>query len=203
MTYRTHLAAGYTAALFVTAPDTVSELILCMGVSTIGSVISDVDASSSESRKNLKKVTCITVAGIAASVICDYFTGSDITGRFRSSAALMRLITGFLIFLGICIFGEHQPHRSFMHSIAGTAAVTAGFALVIPQSALYMSVSVCSHILLDMLNKKKVQLFWPLKKPKFGFGICYAEGRTNSVLFLVFSVLAAVLFFVSLKRIMS
>ena len=190
MTYRTHLAAGYAAVLYTFSPDTLTELILSTGTAAIGSVISDVDASESHSRNNLAKVSAITFLSIAGILSADHFAGTDIASHFTSSSSLMRLFTGFLIFLSICIFGEHLPHRSFMHSIAGTAAVTLSFSVILPSAAPYMAVSMLSHILLDMLNKKKIQLFYPLPKPRIGFGICSADGSINNLLFYVFSAAA-------------
>ena len=193
LTYKTHLAAGYTASLLITSPSTLSEMIMCLGISTIGSVISDIDASSSASRKELGKVTAITTAGIIAIFASDLFLGIDIISKFRSSAAIMRLITGFLIFIGICVFGEHQPHRSFMHSLAGVAAVSLSFAVIIPSSAKYMAVSMLSHIALDMLNRKKIQILYPLRKPKIAFGVCYADGFVNHILFYIAGAAAVVI----------
>jgi inner membrane protein len=40
-----------------------------------------------------------------------------------------------------------------------------------------------SHIALDTLNKKKIQLFYPLPAPKIGFNICYADGKVNELIF--------------------
>lgn len=200
MTYRTHLAAGYAAVLYTFSPDTLTELILSTGTAAIGSVISDVDASESHSRNNLAKVSSVTFLSIAGVLAADHFAGTDIASRFSSSASLVRLFTGFLIFLGVCIFGAHLPHRSFMHSIAGTAAVTVSFSLILPSAAPYMAVSMLSHIIIDMLNKKKVQLFFPLPKPRIGFGICSADGRINNLLFYLFSVSAVIKLFVSFKE---
>ena len=183
MTYKTHLAAGIASVLYLTAPSSLTELILCTGTAAVGSVISDVDASVSESRKNLGKVTAITVCAVTAVLAADHFAGTDIVSRFRSSASLMRLFTGLVLFLLVCIFGEHKPHRTFMHSLAGTAAVSFSFAVIIPSAFRYIAVSMLSHIALDTLNKKKIQLFYPLPEPKIGFNICYADGKVNELIF--------------------
>ncbi len=199
MTYRTHLAAGYAAVLWTFSPDTIAELILCTGTAAIGSVVSDVDASASRSKNDLAKVSAVTFLSIAGVLAVDHFAGTDIASRFSSSTSLVRLFTGFLIFLGVCIFGEHLPHRSFMHSIAGTAAVTVSFSLILPSAAPYMAVSMLSHIIIDMLNKKKIQLFYPLPKPRIGFGICSADGSINNLLFYVFGATALIKLILTIK----
>ncbi len=200
MTYKTHLAAGLTASLLLIPPSDISGLILCLGVSSVGSVISDVDATSSERRKNLGKVSFITAAAIIAVTAADHFTGSDIAGMFRSNAAVMRLVTGFLLFLGVCVFGEHQPHRSFMHSVTGTAAVSLCTWLILPEAAVYMAVSMLSHIALDTLNKKKIQILYPIKKPRIGLNLCYADGAANKLIFLAASAADVILVYLSIRR---
>jgi inner membrane protein len=185
LTSKTHLAVGCAAALFITSPDSLSELITCLGISSIGSVISDVDASRSESRKNLRKITAVTVIGTAAILASDHFLNTSVIPGIRNNSELLRMVTGFLIFIGICIFGTTRPHRSFMHSLAGTAAITLSFAVIIPSSAVYMAIPMLSHILIDMLNKKGVRILYPLKKPMISFDICYSDGIVNKLLFFI------------------
>ena len=132
MTYRTHLAAGYAAVLWTFSPDTIAEIILCTGTAAIGSVVSDVDASASRSKNDLAKVSAVTFLSIAGVLAVDHFAGTDIASRFSSSTSLVRLFTGFLIFLGVCIFGEHLPHRSFMHSLQVQLQYQSAFLLYSP-----------------------------------------------------------------------
>ncbi|MBE6853091.1 MAG: metal-dependent hydrolase [Ruminococcus sp.] len=187
MTSKTHLAVGCAAALYITSPSDFPELVTCLGISSIGSVISDIDATRSESRKGLGKIIAVTVLGIALIFGADLFFDTSIISGIESNAGIMRLITGFFLLIGICIFGEHQPHRSFMHSIAGVAAVTLAFSVLIPSSVKYMAVSMLSHILIDMLNKKGIRLFYPLRKPMISLDICYADGIINKLLFFAAS----------------
>lgn len=200
MTYKTHLAVGYASVMLTVPPKSCSEFVSFIGVTAIGSVISDVDATTSESRKSLKKTVFVAAAAIALTFIADLFTGTEIINHFRSSSALMRLFTGFIIFLGICIFGEHQPHRSFMHSLAGVTAVTLSFAVIFPSAAKYMAVSMLSHILIDTLNKKKIQLFYPLPRPRIGFNLCYADGIANRLIFLISAAVSVILIAVSINN---
>ena len=144
MTYRTHLAAGYAAVLYTFSPDTLTELILSTGTAAIGSVISDVDASESHSRNNLAKVSAVTFLSIAGVLAADHFAGTDIASRFSSSASLVRL---FLIFLGVCIFGEHLPHRSFIIPLQVQLQYQSAFLLYSPLQ-LRIWLFRCFHILL-------------------------------------------------------
>lgn len=201
MTYRTHLAVGCAATLAVTAPSSVTELVTCLGVSAIGSVISDIDATSSESKKNLTKVISSSFLGITAVFAADLFFGTNIISKLRTNEGIMRIITGFILFLVVCIFGESKPHRTFMHSVAGVAAVTMSFGTIIPSSVKYMAVSMSSHIIIDMLNRKKIRLLYPLRRPAAAFGLCYANGKVNSLLFFIAFILSVSEFIICIIRI--
>lgn len=183
MTAKTHITVGCAVSLLITHPSNAKDMITCLGISAIGSVISDIDVTTSESKKGLKKIIAVTVAAIAVTLLCDSILHTNIISRFQSNENIMRLILGFFMFIFICIFGEHQPHRSFMHSILGLSLIIASSSVIWAISAKYMAVSMASHIIIDMLNKKRIQLFYPLKKPRIGFNICYSDGLVNMLLF--------------------
>ncbi len=184
MTSKTHITVGCAASLMIAQPLKAKDLIICIGISAIGSVISDIDATTSESKKGLKKVIAVTFAAISLTLLCDSILHTNIISRFQSDENIMRLILGFFMFILICIFGEHQPHRSFMHSVLGLSLIVASSSVIWTISAKYMAVSMASHIVIDMLNKKRIQLFYPLKKPRIGFNICYSDGLVNMLIFL-------------------
>jgi len=184
MLAKTHLALGYSSCLFFARPASPKDLIMCLGISTIFSVISDVDATTSESKKNLSKVTAAAAAGIVLILAGDYYLGTSISDYLKNSTYLMRYITSFFFLLAVCIFGEHQPHRSFMHSFAGTAVICAGLYLIIPSGTVYALISILSHIAADLLNKKKIRLFYPLRSGSFCLNLCSADGAVNRLIFI-------------------
>lgn len=185
MLAKTHLALGYSSCLLLARPSSPAGLITCIGISTIFSVISDVDATTSESKKNLKKVTAAAAAGILLIFAGDYYLGTNISDYLRNSTYLLRYIISFLFLLIVCIFGEHQPHRSFMHSFAGMAALCAGVYVIIPSGTVYALISMLSHIAADLLNKKKIRLFYPLKSGSFCLNLCSSDGAANMLIFII------------------
>ncbi len=187
MTAKTHIAVGCAANLLLFQPSTLRNLILCVGVSTIGSVICDVDCKVSESKNGLKKVIAIVCLSLVLILTADHFFGTDIILYFKSNEHLSRLITGFAVVLGISVFGAYQPHRSFMHSVSAVLLMTAGFLIMLPIAAPYLAISMSSHILIDMLNKKKIKLLYPLKKVRVGFNLCYSDGLVNKLMFIIAS----------------
>ena len=199
MTGKTHISVGLASSLLVTQPDTIKEMVLCTGIAFIGSVISDVDVDTSESHRDLVRV--ISIIAIAACMIAfaDYRWGVGIVDALRRHSGAVRLATGIGAFLGICIFGMFQPHRSFMHSLPGMALLCGSLWYLYPTMVPYFVVSMASHIIIDMLNYKKVRILYPLKGG-IGLDFCLADGLVNNLLFTAGSITAAVFFFIQVVR---
>ena len=53
---KTHMAVGVAASMLLFQPNTLPELIFGAGAAAIGSVISDIDCSSSESSRRADKI---------------------------------------------------------------------------------------------------------------------------------------------------
>ena len=120
---------------------------------------------------------------------------TEFSAVFTKENSVMRAVFGVALMFILCWFGRKQPHRTFMHSILGVVTISLASYLIFTEVWIYMAIGMVSHILLDLLNKKKIMLLYPLKKPKFAFGICHADSTLNTVLFYVFSV-ATVLEFI-------
>lgn len=86
-----------------------------------------------------------------------------------------------------------------MHSFLAIALITIATYIVLPEGAIYMIISMMSHIILDMFNKKKVQILYPSNKG-ISLNICKANGMANSVLFKVSSILLTLYVFLFLLR---
>lgn len=182
MTGKTHLSVGTAAAVCVTQPQNLSSLLLCLGTAAIGSVISDIDVTTSESRDELNKITVITVLVIAALAFAEWKWNVGIRYRFQKESSIYRLTVSFLIFLGVCTFGKNQPHRSFMHSLPALVLLSGIVYGIFPDITPYFSAAMLSHMLIDMLNYKNVRILYPLK---FGISLdlCHADGLVSKALF--------------------
>lgn len=200
MTGKTHMAVGLASSMLVAQPDTAREMVLCMGTAFIGSVISDVDVDTSESRKELEKVIAIIVLAACMTAFVEYRWNVGIVAAFMRNSNIVRLGTGMGIFLGICIFGMFQPHRSFMHSLPGVGLLSGALWYVFPAMVPYFAVSMGSHIVIDMLNHKKVRILFPLRWG-IGLDLCQADGLVNKLLFTAGSFTAAGYFFLLVLRI--
>lgn len=191
MTGKTHLAVGIGATLIAVQPRSISELSLCIGASAVGSIISDIDIKGSGSRKMLNKTLLILAVSLVILVLVELKWKFGIYSSLSTS--VVRMLTGFFIFIGICIYGKSRPHRTFMHSLLGFVLISVAANIIIPEASVYFAVGMLSHIIIDMLNYKKVNILYPAK---FGVSldVCKADGIVNKVLFYVGILLVLVYF---------
>lgn len=188
MTGKTHLVVGTASALLVTQPSTIKEFFLCIGIAQIGSIISDIDVSTSESRKNMNRIIKLVIVIIGILLFLEYQWKIEIIGIVNQNRDLVRIIVGLMAFLGVCIFGKEQPHRSFMHSFLAVILLSGILWIIYPPIVPYFAIAMLSHIVIDLLNKKKVKILYPLKQG-ISFDLCYANGLVNHGLFVVGSII--------------
>lgn len=181
MTGKTHMAAGIAASLAITAPKTPGNLVLCIVASAVGAVISDIDVSTSDVRKELNKVLTIVGLFIVVSMGLEFWFSLGIFNTVNQYGYLQFLI-GFLLFLGICIFGKNSSHRTFTHSILGLVLLSLSVYIMLPVAVFPFAVAMASHIVLDLFNKKKVNLWYP-SHHGIAFYLCSAGGIVNKVIF--------------------
>ena len=191
MTGKTHISVAMAATLLLTQPKSIKELVVCLGVTSVGAVISDIDVSTSESHEVIDKVLGIVIIAAIALGFVEYKWDVGIVTFFKNNSSIIRLIVGVMVFLGICVFGKNQPHRSFMHSALAVGLLSGAAYIILPDAVPYMVVSMFSHILIDTLNKKKVHIFYPLPGG-ISFDLCHAQGFVNNTIFKIASLLTMV-----------
>lgn len=191
MTGKTHVSVAMASTLLLTQPQSIKELALCLGVTSVGAVISDIDVSTSESHEAIDRILCIVIIAAIALGFAEYKWHVGIVESFKNNSSIMRLMAGIVGVLGICIFGKNQPHRSFMHSALAVGLLSGAVYIILPDAVPYMIISMSSHILIDTLNKKKVHIFYPIPGG-IGFNLCHAQGFVNNTIFKVASLLTIV-----------
>ncbi len=178
------MAAGIAATVAISRPATLAELVLAVGVGGVGAVISDIDIGSSESHKDADKVIAMTTITMIGIGVLDYFFALGIWNKMTSNRTVYQMLIAMLAFIGICVYGKEQPHRSFMHSFLAMILLSAIIAVIYPGAVIYFVIGFLSHLVLDIFNYKKVRLFYPLKK-----GICFrifhARGMANDIIFII------------------
>lgn len=181
---KTHFVVGVATVMTVTQPERVSELILAVGIGGLGALISDIDAGTSESHHEADKITMLSVIVVLGILALDYFFHAGIMERIVENSGYMSVTMGILLFVGICAFGKEQPHRSFMHSFLALMLFSLAISLIWKKAVRYFVVGFLSHLVIDIFNKKKVRLLYPLKGG-ISLGLFRAYGLVNGIFFLV------------------
>ena len=168
---RTHFFIGISAALAVMQPSSMSTLVAGAGAAAIGGMISDIDSGTSQAHKEADKIMTAAIAITAVVIFADCKFHVGIYERLMRNSSIARLLTGAMAFIIICTYGSGQPHRSFMHSFLSMFMLT----------ACYFAIAYASHLALDMLNYRRLQLIWPMKRG-FSLKLCSSQGLINHLL---------------------
>ncbi len=188
MTGKTHLAAGALAGFALIRPqgglnaDTAAQLILCMAAASVGALIPDVDSKRSKARAKLFTAAAIVVSAFIIAFGAKIFFGVDVFALAMQNSAVVRTVPGAAMFAAAAIYGANTKHRTFTHSLLGLAVFTVSAALISLKAAPYFFAAMLSHILLDLLNRKKVALLYPSKRA-FALDLCDSDGIVNDIVF--------------------
>ncbi len=183
LTGKTHLTFGTAAAVLVTQPADWKSFLLCLGAGAIGSCVCDVDISTSDSHKGFHRFLLLLGIAVASIIVLDIVFQAGIWKMIQQKNGLLRSLIGLAMFLALCLYGERQPHRTFTHSLTGVALMGISVYVMLPQATWYFVCGMLSHIFLDLFNRKKIQLLFPLSTGKCCFRLCSADGVVNHVLF--------------------
>lgn len=187
---RTHFFVGAATALIILRPETNSLLVPGMGAAAIGGVISDIDSGTSQAHQEADKIVMSSVLALAAVVLGEYHYHLGIYNRLINDSNIYRILLGFSVLIGLCIFGMRQPHRSFMHSFLALFLFTSCVEVIFPTVAPYFAIGFASHLVIDLLNKRGEKLLWPMKK-SFSLKLCSSRGLINELLMTVGMMISA------------
>ena len=180
MMSKTHLAVGIAASL-AAAPATVEGLCFALMGGSVGSLICDIDRNSERPARDYKQGW-----GIAFTVFFAAFMHKSYVywQNFRAETIFSNPVV--LVCLGLLavllLFSANGPHRGFSHSLLMFLASSVLVFFINRQTSLFYGIGFLTHLLLDVVNKKSVRIFWPAK------GVClnwfYADGLANRILLL-------------------
>ena len=186
-----HLSAGVAVTIAATQPSSIKGLAICVTAATIGSLISDIDVTTSESHKDLSKILAISTLAIFLCAILEATLHVGIYNYILNQTNLSRILIGILSFLLVCSYGMHTSHRTFMHSIPAIVILGAIVYIALPSAVFPFVIAMISHIFLDVFNRRKIQILYPLKKPKIALKLCPPDGKVNKMIFKISSFVIA------------
>lgn len=177
---KTHVSVGVATALLVTQPVTLEGFSAAVIGGAIGGIISDMEVRSNPKFRDALHARFIALGLTVVFLLVDVITQGLIITSFLENNTL-RLITGSAILIALVIFGRSTSHRTFTHSLLGLISLSAGVWLLCPPLTTAFVAGFISHVLLDLLNKQPIQIFYPIKKGKFCLKLFYANGTMNTV----------------------
>lgn len=193
MNGKTHTAVGVATALAVptligASYESVPAFVMSAGVAAFAAVMPDIDIPSSKNASKYVSVAYIGITGMLILALLNLIGYNPLNLQSFNS----KTVVGLLALGGLVIFGSKRPHREFTHSAMALALFTGAFYLIMPEYAVPFGLAYCSHIVIDLFNKKDVHLLWPCNFGNVCFSICYADGIASTVLTLASYLVIAV-----------
>lgn len=188
----THVAIGIATSLAILQPDTIPGCLCAVVGGGVGGWICDIDGRNNKKKKQypIQDAIFITIV-VGLALVMDFFVGNGIYAYVSSHLGIKMAIAG-LFFVALCIYGVTSPHRSFMHSLLALVLSSICTWFIYPPLVPTYAIGFGMHILLDLFNKRGLQLFWPYKR-RFCFGTFYSDRQANKILLAIGTIAALVL----------
>ena len=180
MTSATHAAVGLTAALLIMQPNSYAEIVCATGGGIIGSVIADIDNNNHKKHDDTEIDDLLwgyTIVKAGILLVVDYLLGDGVCKYVLSQSSVITMTCSIIIFTSL-IYGYLSAHRSYMHSVLALVFFTALIWVAFKPLTIAFGIGYLTHLLLDLTNKKGIQLLFPIKK-KLCLKWCEANGTVN------------------------
>ena len=179
---KTHVSAGMAASLLVLQPVSVAPLVCALLGGALGGWISDVDVRGAKLVRGTIVSVCVVALAFASRFLAEMFSEVEALQAMAPEMGPASVV-GAALFAAITLLGSVTAHRTFTHSIVGCALWYVAACLLWPQVAPTFGIGLCSHLILDLLNKApkgSMQLFFPLKT-RVCLDVCRADGFANAL----------------------
>lgn len=190
MMSKTHFAVGLATSLAIIQPETFNECAVAVIGGTVGGVLADNDILDNDYQADALTGQLLALAATVLALVLDFFLGFGICQSVIEKPMLP--IIGGVGFVILYIVGFCSDHRTFTHSFLAMILYTIAAAFIYTPVAYALGAAYLSHLLLDILNKKKIPVLYPLE-----FGIClkmcYANKTANKVFMYIGFVVSGVL----------
>lgn len=185
------------AAFTIMRPGSVAEALPVVVGGALGCLISDLDCENNAEKTESSRWRKAMMALAAAALIEDHLLDAGMWRSLGQNGPYLWFI-GLAGFALTCAFATGSAHRGFSHSLLAMGLETLFLWLIFPMAAAPFAICFASHILLDMMNKRSVRVFWPAGK-----GLClgwfYADRLANKVFAAAGTVWLAAAVIISLR----
>lgn len=180
---KTHVSAGMAASLLVLQPVSIAPLACALLGGALGGWISDIDVRGAKLVRGTIVSVCVAALAFASRFLAEVLPRAAVLQAIAPEMGPASVV-GAALFAGVTLFGSLTAHRTFTHSIVGCALWCVAVCLLWPQIAPAFGIGLCSHLILDLLNKASkgsMQLFFPLKT-RVCLDVCRADGFANALI---------------------
>lgn len=177
---KTHLTMGIAIATLVLHPNDVPSCLVAIAGGAIGGVVADIDTVRNDYKHDALMGQVLAISVFCVSLLIDYIAGFGIAYSISNQNRVL-VITGIVGYLVLYIMSFFCRHRTFTHSLLALVLYTISVCLVCPGMAIPYAIGYMVHLILDILNKKPVPLFFP-KGKGFCLGWFYANRSANKCL---------------------
>ena len=159
---KTHFTIGLATALVVLHPESVGECMVALIGGALGGVTADNDTLQ---RSHAKMGHLMALRTMLLALIVDLVFRLGLCESVyenQPSAAI-----GLIAFIVLWLIGYCSDHRTFTHSFIGLILYSLAMAMIHQPLALGFAAAYLSHLVLDVMTRKKLPLLYP-----FDYGIC-------------------------------
>jgi inner membrane protein len=185
MTGKTHMAVGVGTALTLLQTKDIKVIIGGTVLALIGSIIVDIDTEKSNGSKLVREIFATLAIVILLGVFLKIKYNVNTLGYITSNKSIMQMSPALLLLLVMVVLGKLSTHRTFTHSLIGIVAFTLPIYMLVGSLYIWFLIGYIVHIIADLLNKKNVRLFYPIKGG-VSLGLCSADGIVDKILLSVF-----------------
>ena len=184
---RTHFAIGLATSLAVMQPKSLGGCMAAIFSGALGGVIADIDTLTQSHSLKGQLLALKTALG---ALIIDYIFKLGICESIMANQTTA--LAGLISFVVLGFMGYLSDHRTFTHSFPAMILYSLAIRLIYAPFGLGFLVAYLSHLILDLLNRKKIFLFYPLK---FGMclKLCYANRIADAFFMYIGYIAAAIL----------
>jgi inner membrane protein len=177
---KTHISVGIASALLIARPADLGGCLVAVIGGAVGGVMCDIEVRSNPRCRDALHARFIVVGIVAVALLVDAAIGGPLTQAVNDGNRVLMGIGATLV-IGTAVYSRiWSKHRGFSHSILALALFSVGLLALLPQLAAAFALGFASHVLLDLLNKMPVQIFYPSKRGRLCLRLCYASGATNT-----------------------
>lgn len=167
MEKKAHVAFGNAVALSVLRPTTIEGLLITVGVSTLSSVLPDVDLKNSDIDKIFDKLMIVVCTFFITCFGLDKIFNLGLVEIVKNYNALPKYLVSIVLFIVLSFVSSKTPHRSFTHSIMGVIIFSLIVKFGFDNNVLFpFIIGMISHVFLDIFNMTGLELFYPIQNRK-------------------------------------